>query len=113
MLHNTSAQLLSPYDAICQYGGCVDLLDYWRKTGTADKMDEFTEQASWCLEEASGRGHCDVLEWFKVASGLTIECPSSILNGDEYVPRRVKSWWAKSGLVDEKQLARINVLEDI
>ncbi|ORZ30975.1 hypothetical protein BCR44DRAFT_1443597 [Catenaria anguillulae PL171] len=110
LLKNPSFELLDPGNVIDELVACVPILDYWRRHCKAEELEELTnESLPRCLEVASRCGKCDVLEWFKVASGLTIECPSSILNGDEKVPRCVKSWWAKSGLVDEKRLARIKV----
>ncbi|ORZ30113.1 hypothetical protein BCR44DRAFT_38639 [Catenaria anguillulae PL171] len=107
VLKNTAYELLSPYNAIEEYGGCVDLLEYRKQSGKLDELSE--DEVEECLVEASQRGQCDVLEWFKLTSGFHIACPATIAVGDTEISRQAKAWWAKSGLVDGQQLARIKV----
>ncbi|ORZ30976.1 hypothetical protein BCR44DRAFT_1443603 [Catenaria anguillulae PL171] len=96
MLGNTSFQLLGPLSAIKEfYGGQV-------------VVAELEENADQCLAEASQHGDRHILDWWK-ESGLEMKCPEAILTGETRVRWRAKEWWAKSGLVDESDIARIQV----
>ncbi|ORZ33295.1 hypothetical protein BCR44DRAFT_1438692 [Catenaria anguillulae PL171] len=108
VLNNASFELFSPYNAIEHFGECVDLLDYRKQAGYSYELEDVYE----CIEKASEMGQCDVLEWFKVASGIPIVCPTSISEGDIEVTRRAKVWWARSGLIDEKAVVKLKVEQD-
>ncbi|ORZ30961.1 hypothetical protein BCR44DRAFT_78709 [Catenaria anguillulae PL171] len=105
MLKNSSFELLDPRHAIEEYGGLVGLLEYWKKTGGGHKLEDDADR---CLTEASEYGQYHVLDWWK-SSGLMMKCPEAVLTGETRVRWRAKEWWAKSGLVDESEIARIQV----
>ncbi|ORZ33297.1 hypothetical protein BCR44DRAFT_328971 [Catenaria anguillulae PL171] len=102
VLHNTSFALLDTVTA--SERGYLSVLEFRRNKGNLSVVD-----LDLCLIEASWQGMCHVLDWWKREMGTAMKCPQVIAHGEERISKRAKHWWAKSGLVSEKEIAQMKV----